>query len=432
MYQISSAVIEKKSIADEEHILGISVTLATKISSLVHETQKERGATAGYLSSKGKKFSNNLTSQKTETDTKLQELEEFMAQNDLETLPTLFIKGLKSALLKIDNLQKIRAQVSSLSIAKKDAISFYTITNSIFLDSIADLAKYSNDEVIVKELNAYANFLYAKERAGIERAVGAGAFSADSISATQRIKFNNLIAEQNSFIKSFKILETDTNIEFYNQTMQGQAVNDVNKMRAIILNSKNIGGFSVNASHWFETISKKITILKEIEDYIVSRFEPSTQKGREQLSILKHLNAVLHENQKERGLTAGFLASKGQKFKDKLKSQRAVTDKKIQEYQMILTRYALSDYSSKFRHYIKISLKNISKLKTVRASIDKFQLTSAEAISYYTNMNARMIKATATLIQVAKTSQCVKCVNAYYSFLLSKERAGIERAILEL
>ena len=424
------AVVDKRAIVNEEHILGISVTLATKISSLVHETQKERGATAGYLSSKGKKFSDTLASQKTDTDAKLQELKSFMSQNDLEELPTLFIKDLQSALLKFGNVSSIRTKVSSLSMDKKSAISFYTTTNGMFLDSISDLAKYSRDAAIVKELNSYANFLYSKERAGIERAVGAGAFSADSISAAQRIKFNNLIAEQDTYIKTYKILETDEEIAFYNQTMQGQVIDDVQSMRDILLNAQNIGGFNIDASYWFETMTKKIKVLKKIEDYLVLKFQPSTQKGKEQLHILKYLNAVLHENQKERGLTAGFLASKGLKFKDSLKSQRALTDTRIKEFKAILNKYDLNNYSSKFKHYMKISLRNMKKLKMMREGVDSFKLQSTEAIAYYTNMNSRMIKATAALIQVAKSNKCVKCVNAYYSFLLSKERAGIERAIL--
>jgi len=94
IYQIFSAVIDKNSMVNEEHILGISVTLATKISSLVHETQKERGVTAGYLGSKGKKFSHQLASQKKATNSKLEELKTFMSNNDLEKLPTIFIKNL--------------------------------------------------------------------------------------------------------------------------------------------------------------------------------------------------------------------------------------------------------------------------------------------------------------------------------------------------
>ena len=41
---------------------------------------------------------------------------------------------------------------------------------------------------------------------------------------------------------------------------------------------------------------------------------------------------IVHELQKERGLTAGFLASNGEKFKRELNSQRDNSDKKIEIY----------------------------------------------------------------------------------------------------
>ena len=265
-FQTLSTVVDEYSAMQEANILSISLNLTTKVTALVHETQKERGATAVYISSNGKKFTQILKTQLIQTDSKLQELESFISQQDLKTLPTLFVQNLQLALTKLHNIQSIRTKVSALNISQKDAISFYSTTNQLFLNSVATLAQSSNNTEIVKQLNSYANFLYAKERAGKERAVGAGAFSRDTISATQRVVFNNLIAEQNSFIESSQILETQEEINFYTRTMQGSAIDDVERMRNIILNSSNIGGFGINPSVWFNAITKKINLLKKVDD----------------------------------------------------------------------------------------------------------------------------------------------------------------------
>ena len=42
--------------------------------------------------------------------------------------------------------------------------------------------------------------------------------------------------------------------------------------------------------------------------------------------------ALAHELQKERGLSAGYLSSKGQKFRSELSSQRQLTDKVFSAY----------------------------------------------------------------------------------------------------
>jgi len=45
--------IEKKAVVSEMDLLNEAVILGTKISATVHEFQKERGMTAGYIGSKG-------------------------------------------------------------------------------------------------------------------------------------------------------------------------------------------------------------------------------------------------------------------------------------------------------------------------------------------------------------------------------------------
>ncbi|MCU7801281.1 MAG: nitrate- and nitrite sensing domain-containing protein [gamma proteobacterium symbiont of Lucinoma myriamae] len=55
------------------------VELSVYISDVLHEMQKERGASAGFLSSKGKKFSDTLPQQRKMTDEKLTELNDYLA-----------------------------------------------------------------------------------------------------------------------------------------------------------------------------------------------------------------------------------------------------------------------------------------------------------------------------------------------------------------
>jgi len=54
--QITLSVSEKYTVVNEGRILKDALELSVKMSALVHETQKERGATAGFLSSHGTKF----------------------------------------------------------------------------------------------------------------------------------------------------------------------------------------------------------------------------------------------------------------------------------------------------------------------------------------------------------------------------------------
>ena len=61
------------------------------------------------------------------------------------------------------------------------------------------------------------------------------------------------------------------------------------------------------------------------------------------------ISLLVHETQKERGMSAGYLGSKGKKFADKLPSQRALTDNRIKELKKFLNGFDFSDYSPEIK-----------------------------------------------------------------------------------
>ena len=85
-----SLVIDKSQISRSMKDLRNLAQLAPSISALVHEMQRERGASAGYISSKGNKFDDLLTKQKKKTNEKLNALLVGFKKFD----PTLYGNGL--------------------------------------------------------------------------------------------------------------------------------------------------------------------------------------------------------------------------------------------------------------------------------------------------------------------------------------------------
>jgi methyl-accepting chemotaxis protein len=244
------------------------VILSTKISALVHETQKERGATAGYLGSKGAKFGDILKNQRVSTDIKLNNLNLYLKNFENIKYSKKFNMLLNDALSNIENLNSIRKDVDIFRIDEKKAIGFYTNKiNAIFLNTIASVANMSTDAKTMSNINSYVNFLLAKERAGIERAVLSNTFGANKFKSGMYKKFIQLVTEQGSYINSFNITASKNWQVNLNSTLKGDAVNEVQRLRDIAFNKANIGGFDIDAVYWFNTITKKINLLKKIEDY---------------------------------------------------------------------------------------------------------------------------------------------------------------------
>ena len=247
------------------------VILSTKIGSLLHETQKERGMTAGYLGSKGKKFSNKLPLQRDNADQRINELKGFLTSFDFKAYGTNFEENLNSALNNISRFSEIRARVTSQNIKTAEAIGFYTQTNTLLLNLIGSITQLSNSSEVSQDIISYMNFLLSKERAGIERAVGANTFARDNFGPGMKAKFYTLIAAQNSYMDSFLKIADESAQNYYKQNLQGSAINEVEKMRKVALYSGKDSNFNIDASYWFDQISQKINALKKVEDHLAQK-----------------------------------------------------------------------------------------------------------------------------------------------------------------
>ena len=265
------------------------VNLSTSISLFVHETQKERGASAGFLGSKGKKFADKVPPQRKLTDAKQKVYLEAIKNLDIDDYSDKLGDKISTINSMLNNLPNIRKGVDDLSISIKDEVGYYTLLNKHLLDIVASTAALSSDHDIVKKLAAYSNFLKSKERAGIERAVLSNTFAANNFAPGMYSKLITLISEQVSYLDSFFGTATKEAVVFYEQTMKSPIVDEVEKMRNIAVSKGNEGNFGVDAPHWFDTITSKINLLKKVDDKlskeVISALDVSKSNVRNSLLI---------------------------------------------------------------------------------------------------------------------------------------------------
>ncbi len=257
---VLSAHEQTKSIEKLESLTGLSA----KIALLVHETQKERGASAGYLGSKGLKFVQKLPAQRKVTDAKLKEYKEYLSSISKEDFSPQIKQDIKELDSNLQKLDSIRSRVDSLSIPLKEAIGFYTHMNASMLVIVPETAKISPSKNLANLLSAYANFLKSKERAGVERAVLSGTFAAKEFAPGMLKKEISLIAQQDSYLDAFLATAPENVKVFYKTNYSGKAIDEVLNMRIKALSND----FSVDSVYWFDTITQKINILKSIDDFI--------------------------------------------------------------------------------------------------------------------------------------------------------------------
>jgi len=259
-----SSIIHSVNTSNEMSTITRLTKLSVVYSELVHELQKERGATAGFIGSSGNKFSDKLRSQRRDTDGKLQQKINYLAQNEFSLSN---IKQLNNNIGQmLQRLPSIRQQVDSFSISTSDAIGFYTKLNAQLLSIAVINADISSNAMITKDTLAYYNFLQGKERAGIERAVLSNTFSADKFSEGMFVKFISLVTQQDTYFDNFKQFSASENKQFFINSLNHNSVKEVKKFRTIA-KSKN-SGFSIDAMRWFEQSTQRISQLKVIEDQL--------------------------------------------------------------------------------------------------------------------------------------------------------------------
>ncbi|MCK4939718.1 MAG: nitrate- and nitrite sensing domain-containing protein, partial [Rhodospirillaceae bacterium] len=266
-----SIVLERKSVSSEMDSIQELAELGPVISAVVHEMQKERGTSAVYIGSKGTKFSKELPQQRKDTDLKRVDLESALAQIDIASFGSAMVAKVDGANKALSELPTVRDQVASLSFNVPKMAGYYTPTIAKLLSVVEEMAVISTNAEITNQITAYTSFLQAKERSGVERAMGGAGFGAGQFSRGQYNNFVGLIAKQQDLLKIFNNYASQEQRDFYKNTVIGPDVDEVARMRKIAISSPDTGTTEgITGPYWFGTITKKIDLMKKVEDKIAT------------------------------------------------------------------------------------------------------------------------------------------------------------------
>ncbi|MDD2913977.1 MAG: methyl-accepting chemotaxis protein [Gallionella sp.] len=268
LYFSVNSMWEKTQSLNELRAMRVTTELAVKSSAVIHEAQKERGMSAGFLSSNGMKFAGELPQQRRQTDQRIVELRELIATLDQGSLQAGFRDKLASAQEGLKTLEASRASIASLQLAPKDSFGFYTGFIASWLDVISYTARISSNQELARSTSAYLMFLNEKEMAGRERATVNGAFAADKFDGDAYQRFIGLLANQKTYSELFRGYASKNELDAYQDEANMEAVAEVERLRQVAIGKAATGGFGVDPAHWFKNITQKIEGMKQVEDVL--------------------------------------------------------------------------------------------------------------------------------------------------------------------
>ncbi|WP_429107636.1 methyl-accepting chemotaxis protein [Aeromonas media] len=155
--------------------------------------------------------------------------------------------------------------------------------------------------------------------------------------------------------------------------------------------------------------------------YVYERYrvEQEMSQAEAALGVVREAAQLAHELQRERGMSAGFLGSGGNKFRDALPAQRKVVDTLLVRFHQDPALLALTEVQQE-----------LTGLTAMRERVGALGVEVAEQVGFYTRLITQLL---AVVDQVSIRSQDATIAlqtSAYAAFLQSKERMGLERATL--
>lgn len=268
--------------------------LAAQISATVHELQKERGRSAGFLGSNGSKMSSELMAQHGATDSVIVTINTALQEFDTTSLGDDMTKNVEAAREAISQLEGNRTNVLGLTLTTPQMVSYYTGTIAKLLGIVSEMVVISTDAEVSNRISAYLNYMWVKEHAGQERAIGSNGFAAGEFNLGTYNRFVELIAIQDSFEKVFSSFATQDQKNYVEKTVSGAAVDSVSSMRRIAIDSTIVSSTEgITPGAWFDAITGKIDLMKSVEDELARNLselaETLKQEANSELALTLEL-----------------------------------------------------------------------------------------------------------------------------------------------
>ena len=238
LYFSVAGMVEKSHLYLQAESSQKLVKFAVLAGALVHETQKERGMTAGFLGSKGKKFADELHQHRMDaTDRRAEALKNFLKSFDILEYGEELSETLLDAVRRLNGLDTMRRQIDGFSISTDQAIAFYTEISASFLEAVGHISRLAPTVELANQSAAYINFLQGMERVGAERAILTNTFEKGYFGPGMYNRFGSLVAEQRTYFNAFRTTALPDKIAFYDAKMQASAVAEVEHMRRVAFKS---------------------------------------------------------------------------------------------------------------------------------------------------------------------------------------------------
>jgi len=238
------------------------IHLADSISELLNETQKERGAGAGFIGSGGKKFASILEKQRKLTDEKIIIFKESFKNVNL---PIILQKKTDISIGLLNKLPIIREKINNLKFSLIDELDFYTKIDNSLLEIVETYMDISKNFYLLKSIDSYTSFLRVKELVGLERGLMTAVISENKWEKGFYTKYISLMVNQKIYLDKSLSITDESIVKHYKKISKNEVFEKVKKIEKILKNNLD-GDFGINSVDFYMLLTKKIDLLTEVDE----------------------------------------------------------------------------------------------------------------------------------------------------------------------
>jgi HAMP domain-containing protein len=272
--------------------------LAAGLAPLVHELQAERSISISYIDSDRKQWGPELAEQRRVVD---RVAETYRADAErLSADDELLAEKIEYGLSELGRLPEQRTAIDGAAIKPKElkvsptievheeegeeelehatekghgpldtpgkALDQYTDTVSDLLDINGEIAPRSNDAELLKGVAASVALARAKDFADAQRSLLQNVYAANRFVENEHNKLASLVTAERLYTAQFDSSATEAQHEFFEETVAGPQVEQVDKLVEAALASGVKPTSEVKPQDWFEAMSGKLDRMRVVEE----------------------------------------------------------------------------------------------------------------------------------------------------------------------
>lgn len=270
--------------------LSSNCRIVIAVRELIHELQKERGASNIFLASKGERYSSErmqyVSASEQAESTLKSHLKSLYLTDEITSGNPRLLSSITLAMQATDYLPRLREQVSKQMLTPLESTRAYSRLVASLLTVIFEAADIASDPTITRLLVALFNFMQAKEYAGQERARGAIGFAETHFDVRLCEKLAALQQAQEHHFGIFCEFSCKAQRDALESLNKSPAAIDITQLRNMIAQLSDGSPIASEISEvWFDVATRRIDAMQDIE---VALTETLTQQTNTKVANAKN------------------------------------------------------------------------------------------------------------------------------------------------